>query len=314
MRALWHRWSRLGPWTRAFVQALLLMVVVHAVVLRWVIVQSTSMFATLVPGDLLLVQRWPVWTGVSRGDVLVFRDPAQDDRAVRRRQLLVKRVVGLPGDTVELRAGLVLVNGRPLPPWPGETRRHLVRIAPGTSLDSIAEAIGLPRAFVSAGERQLELPLNPVLEQRLVRVPGVRGAEPMSLSRRPARHLFPFSPFHPWSSDAYGPLRVPAAGDSVSLDPAQLPLYDRILTRHEGHVLEVGRDGLLLDGRPATKAVIAQDHYFVLGDSRHNSADSRHWGFVPADHLVGRATRVLLSWDAAQHRLRGQRWWRPLGR
>lgn len=314
MRALWNRWTGLSPWTRAFVQALLLLAVVHVFVLRWVIVQSTSMFATLLPGDVLVVQRWPVWTGVDRGDVLVFRDPTQDDRPVRRRQLLVKRVVGLPGDTVEIRAGLVLVNGRPLPPWPGETRRYLVRIAPETSLDSIAAAIGLPRTFIAASERHLELPLNPALAARLERVRGVRDVGPMGLSQRPARHLFPFSPFHPWSSDAYGPLRVPAAGDSVPLEPAQLPLYDRILTRHEGHVLEVGRDGLLLDGTPAAKAVIARDHYFVLGDSRHNSADSRHWGFVPADHLVGRAVRVLLSWDAEPRRLRGDRWWRTLGR
>ncbi len=313
MRGLWERWKRTSPWVRAFLQAVLLLLLVHAFVLRWVIVQSTSMFATLVPGDLLVVERWPVWTGLGRGDVVVFRDPTQDDRALGRRQLLVKRVAGLPGDTVELRYGVLLVNGRVVPPYPGETRRHLVRVSEEASMDSIALATGLPKAFISGRSRHLELPLNEALAERLRSVPGVEHVAPMALSTRPASHLFPFSPFHRWGADAYGPLRVPAAGDSVPLVPDQLPLHDRIITRHEGHVLEVAAGGLLLDGVPATHAVIGNDQFFVLGDSRHNSADSRHWGFVPADHVVGRAACVVASWDAGRERLRGDRWWKGVG-
>ncbi|MBK7086331.1 MAG: signal peptidase I, partial [Flavobacteriales bacterium] len=101
---------------------MVLLILVHTFVLRWVIVQSTSMFATLVPGDVVAVQRWPVWTGFQRGDVAVFRDPAQDDVRMGRRQLLVKRIVGLPGDTVRIRNGHLFVNGMVLGPWPGQTQ------------------------------------------------------------------------------------------------------------------------------------------------------------------------------------------------
>ena len=111
MRRFWslayQRWMALNEWLRAFVVATVLLALVHGFLFRVVNVQSTSMFATLMPGDLLLVQRWPVVTGVERNDVVVFRDPLKDDRALSRRPLLVKRIAGLPGDAVELRKGVL---------------------------------------------------------------------------------------------------------------------------------------------------------------------------------------------------------------
>ena len=307
MPSLGERWRVMSPWTRAFLQAMVLLILVHTFVLRWVIVQSTSMFATLVPGDVVAVQRWPVWTGFQRGDVAVFRDPAQDDVRMGRRQLLVKRIVGLPGDTVRIRNGHLFVNGMVLGPWPGQTQRYLVRLKAGADAVQVAHAIGLPEAYLLRNDDHLEVPLNRSLAALVEALPGVRSVAPMGLSLKPARHLFPFSPIQPWSTDAYGPIRIPAEGDTVNVNVGTLPLYDRIMTRYEGHSLEVAGNTLLLDSEPLERYVIGQDHYFVLGDSRHNSADSRHWGFVPADHLVGRAQRVLLSLDSERHALRWER-------
>ena len=314
MRSLQERWRKLSPWTRAFLQAMALLVLVHTFVLRWVIVQSTSMFATLVPGDVVAVQRWPVWTGFERGDVAVFRDPAQDDVRMGRRQLLVKRIVGLPGDTVRIRHGHLFVNGMVLGPWPGQTQRYLVRLKPGAEVAQVARSIGLPEAYLLRNDDHLEVPLNEDLANRLQTLPDVRSVAPMGLSLRPARHLFPFSPTQPWSTDAYGPVRVPAEGDTVPITLATLPLYDRIMTRYEGHSLEMADNVLRLDGEPLDLYVIEEDHFFVLGDSRHNSADSRHWGFVPADHLMGRASRILVSLDSERHRLRWERTFEGLAR
>ena len=101
-----------NEWLKAFVLALVLLLFLHAFVVRWVIVESTSMFATLKPGDLVLVQRWPLWTGLDRGDVVVFRDPLKDDVSMVRRPLLVKRIAGMPGDRVEIRRGKLFVNNK----------------------------------------------------------------------------------------------------------------------------------------------------------------------------------------------------------
>jgi signal peptidase I len=88
-----------------------------------------------------------------------------------------------------------------------------------------------------------------------------------------------------------------------------LPLYDRLMSRYEGRTLTVDRNMLLLEGEPLDRYVVQRDHYFVLGDSRHHSADSRYWGFLPGDHLVGRAS-VVVTGKGLDGLRSGRRWLR----
>lgn len=294
-RTLLHRWRSLNEWLRAFVLAVLLLVMVHLFVLRWVTVQSTSMYATLLPGDLVLVQRWPVWTGFERGDIAVFRDPLKDRESRSNRPLLVKRIVGMPGDTVELRAGVLWVNGARQEAPSTATWSHLVRLRGEHGPDSIMEQLRLPMSMLIPGRRFLELPLNRTLADSLETMPAVVSAEAMSLASGTPRHIFPFSDRHRWNGDNYGPIVVPAKGDTLRINIDNLPLYDRIMSIYEGHTLSVDRNILMIDGEPLRDYVVEQDHYFVLGDSRHHSSDSRYWGFLPSDHLVGRAAHVVLT-------------------
>lgn len=292
-----------SDWFRAGLFALGILLGLHFFVLRWVTVRSTSMYSTLYPGDLVGVARWPVWAGFDRGDIAVFRDPLQDRSPFERRQLLVKRIVGLPGDVVQLKDGVLFVNGVRVS-YPGETRSYLVRLKKGTDPVAVLTELGLPPAFVLPGRSFIELPLNADMAEAITHRADVVSAEPMSTATGAPRHIFPFSPFFRWNSDDYGPLRVPAKGDTVRIDDTTIPLYDRIMSRYEGNKLEHDGRRLLLDGQPLDRYTIAKDYYFVLGDSRHYSADSRYWGFVPKDHLVGRASFVLLSQDPENGGLR----------
>ncbi len=303
-------WNALNEWLKAFVMALVLLIALHLFVVRWVIVESTSMFATLKPGDLVLVQRWPMWTGFSRGDVVVFRDPLKDDLAMARRPLLVKRIAGLPGDRVELKHGRPVVNGRELLGLTHGTQSYLIRLRDERFADSLFAELGLtPHAF-QPGRSIVEAPLNDVLADAVERLPYVISVDQMGLATGSPRHIFPFSPRYPWNGDDYGPIQVPAKGDTLHINVDNLPLYDRIMSVYEGHELGVDRNVLLLDGKPLTDYVVEQDYYFVLGDSRHHSADSRYWGFVPADHLTGRAG--LLLWGKGVDGSRSGRDWTPL--
>lgn len=295
LATLQHHWRSLNEWLRAFVLAVLLLVLGHLFVLRWVTVQSTSMYATLLPNDLVLVQRWPLWTGFERGDVAVFRDPLKDREAKSKRPLLVKRIVGMPGDTVELRTGVLWVNGSPQGTPATATWSYLVRMRGEHSTDSIMDLLRLPKSMLIPGRRFLEIPANQFLADTLEQLPAVVSAEPMSLATGAPRHIFPFSQRFRWNGDSYGPIVVPAMGDTLRIDMDNLPLYDRIMSIYEGHTLSVDGNVLLIDGVPLTSYVVEQDYYFMLGDSRHHSADSRYWGFVPQDHLVGRAARVIFS-------------------
>ncbi|MEO8733206.1 MAG: signal peptidase I [Flavobacteriales bacterium] len=295
----WAIWARIPEWGKAFVIAIGLLLTVHLLVLRWVTVRSTSMYATLLPGDLVGVERWPVWTGFRRGDIAVFHDPLQDDRAMGARQLLVKRIVGLPGDKVELRDGDLFVNNVPLPPWPEQTTSYAVRLRKGADPSALLKTLGLPADMALPDLTVIDLPLNAELAKRIgdrsdvVSVEQGRGA-----SGSPGR-IFPYSPNFHWNNDDFGPITVPAKGDSVRSDPFTLPLYDRIISRYEHNKMEVSNGKLNINGSPDGPYVIQQNYYFVLGDSRSNSSDSRYWGFVPADHLVGRAAFVLINAHAS---------------
>lgn len=287
--------DRVPEWGKAFLIAIGLLLVMHLFVLRWVTVRSSSMFATLMPGDLVGVERWPIWTGLQRGDIIVFRDPVQDDRPKGQRELLVKRIVGAPGDLVELRDGELFVNGISVPPDEHRTARWAVRLKSGTNATELLAQIGLPADFVLSGHTVIDLPLNSTLAAQLRARPDVVSVERRGPATGSPGHLFPFGPNFRWNNDNYGPLRVPAAGDTVAVTSFTLPIYDRIISRYERNVVEVSGGELLINGNAADRYTVRQDYYFVLGDSRDNSSDSRYWGFVPADQVVGRAGFVLLN-------------------
>ena len=120
--------------------------------------------------------------------------------------------------------------------------------------------------------------------------------------------IFPFSPDYKWTRDNFGPLCIPAKGVEVELTMENLPLYERIITSYEGNTLEV-RDGkILVNGEEAHSYTFAQDYYFMMGDNRHNSLDSRYWGFVPEDHIVGKPALIWLSIDGNKKFPKNIRW------
>jgi signal peptidase I len=297
-----------GSWLKAFLLALIILVALHLFIVRWVTVQSTSMYHTLLPGDLVLVQRWPLFTGFDRNDIVVFRDPLRDKENMLRRPLLVKRLIGMPGDKVQLRDGDLFVNGEYIVPPEEATTAHLVRLRSNADVTQILLKLDLPLSMLQEGRKILELPLNETMADELRKDPAFASVTEMSTAKGAPRHIFPFSPFHPWNGDDYGPIKIPRKGDTITITIENLPIYDRIISRYEGHDLSIddGSDVLLIDGHELKEYIIEQDYYFVLGDSRHFSADSRYWGFAPEDHLAGRAAAVIMS--KGDNGLRKGRW------
>ena len=122
-------------------------------------------------------------------------------------------------------------------------------------------------------------------------------------------NVFPQSPgTYPWNADNFGPLWIPSKGATVQLTEENLPLYRRIIEIYEGNSLEVKNGVIYINGKPASKYTFGMDYYFMMGDNRHNSADSRFWGFVPEDHIVGKASVVLFSTDKEKKFPKNIRW------
>ena len=279
-------------WFRAFLLAIGLLVALNAFVLRLVTVRSTSMFATLRPGDLLLVQRWANWTGYARGDMVVFRDPLKDRGPWWRSALLVKRIAALPGDTLEIRDGVLLVNGSQAEEPTGLAFSHLIRLRPNADALSVLLRHGIPTETVMTGRSSIEAPLTSALRDSLETDRDVISVAPMSLAKGGRMHIFPFSPRYAWNGDDFGPLMIPRREDTLRIDAHNLPLYDRLISIYERHRLSNSGDQLLIDGLPLERYRVEEDYCFVLGDSRHFSADSRYWGFLPMNRIVGRAVAL----------------------
>ena len=218
----------------------------------------------------------------------------------------VKRCVALPGDTLRVIDGQVYIDGVAQEVYPGVQLSYTVVTTGGRINPRELSRLGLNMEELYFDERLPGYPSMPLTAGMLGKVkafPIVVSVEP-NLDVYPPDYpdsylsIFPFRESFRWTRDAFGPLWIPAKGTTVPLDVENLPLYERIITTYEGHTLQVTADGTInIDGTAVTEYTFGQDYYFMMGDNRHNSLDSRYWGFVPEDHIVGRPALVWLSTD-----------------
>ena len=226
-------------------------------------------------------------------------------RPVDKKDHYVKRCVALPGDTLEVRDGLVWIDGVQQEVYPGVQLSYKVRTNGQRINPKIIEDLGLN---VSELVYDPLLPGYPAMYltsemlQRVRELPNVVGIED-NLDRDASMsslEIFPFSENFAWTRDFYGPLWIPSKGSTVKLTEENLPLYERIISVYEhGDAAQALRDG---------EYTFKQDYYFMMGDNRHNSLDSRYWGFVPEDHIVGRPMVIWLSTDQGKSFPKNIRW------
>ncbi|NNF59413.1 MAG: signal peptidase I [Rhodothermaceae bacterium] len=240
--------------------------------------------------------RLPGITPVERGEVIVFNYPPEDG-PIDRRQHYIKRVAALPGDTLAIVGKEVRVNGTPLPLPPLARQVWVLRLTSDTgfSASGAREALGPDARIDRVGPRVRHVEATAEEAERLRVLDGVESIEPLLRPQGDGSAAFPSNPVY--SLDDYGPIIVPERGVTVTLSEANWLLYRTVLVQHEGHRAQRVAGGYEIDGVLTDQYTFAQDYYFVLGDSRDDSADSRTWGFVPHDHLVGKAVLIYFSRD-----------------
>ena len=229
-----------------------------------------------------------------------------------KRENFVKRCIGIPGDRVEIRHSDIYINNHLQVDAPTLQYNYYVRtdgMNPAGGILEKMELEGSDRLYDPAQESFI-IPLTSILADSLRKMSNIETVTRLENTNKKLSYFsfFPYSPEFEWTEDNFGPLIVPGKGITVKLSLTNLPLYKRIIEVYEGNDLMVRDSSIYINNELRNSYTFGMDYFFMLGDNRHNSADSRIWGFVPEDHIVGKAVFVWLSIDRSQKGFQRFRW------
>ncbi len=248
--------------------------------------------------------RLPGFQKIKNNDVVVFNYPADVGRPVDKKENYIKRCLAIGGDTIRIADEQVFINGKAVENPPKMQMVYYVKFNSDVSDNTILKK-----------HRDLDIALTDLIKRSSngdyfihLTANAKNGMEAKSYIEtvdsmlQPAgvfdNRIFPFQQELAWNVDNFGPLYVPKAGDNVTLTPINYWMYERAIKVYENNPTFKMTDGkFYLDGQEITSYTFKQNYYFMMGDNRHNSEDSRFWGFVPEDHIVGKALFIWMSLD-----------------
>lgn len=229
-----------------------------------------------------------------------------DHRPTDRRENYVKRCVGLPGQTLQIKNRIVYLDGKANKEPENVQYTYYVKLKADLP-DDLLKELGI------SGEDLLSLNQNGYmpLTKKAVKVLSARKDLVASIrlnTDAATGEVYPLNAVTGWTRDNYGPIWIPKKGETVQLTLKNIALYERPIRVYEHNQLDIRNGRIYINGREAHSYTFKMDYYWMMGDNRHNSADSRYWGFVPEDHIVGKPIFIWWSSDPDRRGFSGIRW------
>ncbi|MBL4669038.1 MAG: signal peptidase I, partial [Flavobacteriales bacterium] len=236
-------------------------------------------------------------------------------RPVDKKENYIKRCVGLPGDKLEIVGTKLMIDDK-LAYFDENAQFNYNVETDGTGFnqDALQKKKITTENLISIDDGMYDKYIVTMTDASVEKMK--QFSQVLSIDKRiqpkgyvswSLNAIFPNDSQYDWTVDNFGPILIPKKGATVQLTTKTLPLYRRIIKNYEGNDLRVNGDQIFINGEVATSYTFKMDYYWMMGDNRHNSQDSRFWGFVPEDHIVGKAVFVWMSWDSQQGGIRWDR-------
>lgn len=255
-------------------------------------ISTTSMSPTLQVGDIMAVRKTK---NIQLNDVAVFKDPFDYS------SMYTKRCIGTPGVSIEVKNGYAYIDNILVDDTNKLQFQYLIlngnqMISPSTFQELEIEEYeeykgGIYRVYIPKHKKS-KLLENVAIKELMDREKSIR-------LQSTQRNLFPPNLSEPWSTNNYGPIYVPKKGNRITIHEKETALYSSIILKENANIT-LSETGLMLNGKRLNEYTFTSNYYFVLGDSRDNSLDSRYWGFLPESHIIGKGIYLCFGEDISR--------------